>query len=80
MDLPWFYCIDTISKQYFRQVMFWAESSQCNSPLFIGGEVAGQVEVPAGQVNLFCTLFSENSFMERGSREVQGVGFRGGEV
>ena len=32
------------------QVMFWAESSQCNSPLFNG--VAWQVEVPAGQVNL----------------------------
>ena len=40
-----------------RQVMFWAESSQFNSPLFNG--VAGQVEVPAGQVNLCCTLFSE---------------------
>ena len=32
-----------------RQAMFWAESSQCNSPLF--NRVAGQVEVLAGQVN-----------------------------
>ena len=31
------------------QVMFWAESLQCNSHLF--NRVAGQVEVPAGQVN-----------------------------
>ena len=52
-----------------RQVMFWAESLQCNSPLF--NRVAMQVEVPAGQVNfrgslpcsarnvwnLCCTLF-----------------------
>ena len=30
-------------------VMFLAESSQCNSPLF--NRVAGQVEVLAGQVN-----------------------------
>ena len=29
--------------------MFWAESSQCNSTLL--NRVAGQVEVPAGQVN-----------------------------
>ena len=33
-----------------QQVMFWAEPSQCKSPLF--NRVAGQVEVPAGQVNL----------------------------
>ena len=32
-----------------QQVMFWAESSQCITPLFNRG--AGQVEVPAGQVN-----------------------------
>ena len=32
-----------------RQVMFLAESSKCNSPLF--NRVAGQVEVPVGQVN-----------------------------
>ena len=32
-----------------RQVMFWAGSSQWNSPLF--NRVAGQVDVPAGQVN-----------------------------
>ena len=34
--------------------MFWAESSQCNSPLF--NRVAGQVEVPAGQVNFRSSL------------------------
>ena len=32
-----------------QQVMFWAESLQCNSPLF--NRVAGQVEVPTGQVS-----------------------------
>ena len=32
-----------------RQVMFWVESSQCNSSLF--NRVAGQVEVAAGQNN-----------------------------
>ena len=32
------------------QVMFWTDSSQCNSPLF--NRVAGQVEVLAWQVNL----------------------------
>ena len=31
------------------QVMFWAESLQCYSPLF--NRAAGQVEVLAGQVN-----------------------------
>ena len=31
------------------QVMFWAESWQCNSPLV--NRVAEQVEVPVGQVN-----------------------------
>ena len=31
------------------QEMFWAESSQCNSPLL--NRVAGQLEVPTGQVN-----------------------------
>ena len=33
-----------------RQIMFWAESSQCNSPLF--KRVAWQVKVLAGQINL----------------------------
>ena len=32
-----------------QQVMLWAESSQCNFPLF--KRVAGQVEVLAGQAN-----------------------------
>ena len=32
-----------------QQVMFWAESLQCNSPLF--NRVAGQVEGPTGQVS-----------------------------
>ena len=31
------------------QVIFWAESSQCSTPLF--NRMAWQVEVPAGQVN-----------------------------
>ena len=37
-----------------QQVMFWAESLQCNSPLFNG--VAGEVEIPAGQVNFSSVL------------------------
>ena len=37
-----------------RQVIFRAESSQCNSPLF--KRVAGQVEVLAGQVNFMGSL------------------------
>ena len=37
-----------------RQVLFWAKSLQCNSPLF--NRDMGQVEVLAGQVNFRGTL------------------------
>ena len=35
-----------------RQAMFWADSVQCNFALF--NRMVGQVEVPAGQVNISC--------------------------
>ena len=54
-----------------RQVIFRAESSQCHPPLF--NRVAGQVEVPAGQVNFKGSLTRSASVLEPMLHPVRGV-------